>query len=79
MFRCSLCQSVVPPGIPSHQLVLKRRRKAYPFRSRANAFVRTNEAGKRKEFHTDDPGGEGHEVVREVIVCPACAARDGRV
>jgi hypothetical protein len=59
-------------------LVLKRRHKAYPYRSRANAFVRTNEAGKRKEYHTDDPGGEGQEVVAEVIVCPDCAAHNGQ-
>jgi hypothetical protein len=58
--------------------VLKRRRKEYPCRPRANAFLRSNEAGKRKEYPTDDPGGEGQEVVEEVIVCPACAARNGR-
>jgi hypothetical protein len=58
--------------------VLKRRRKEYPYRSRANAFVRTNEAGKRKEHYTDDPGGEGQEVVEEVIVCPDCAAQNGQ-
>ena len=52
-------------------------RKEYPHRSRANTFVRTNAEGKRKEHHTD-PGGEGQEVVEEVIVCPACAARNGR-
>jgi hypothetical protein len=78
MFRCQLCRNVVPPGIPSHHFVLKRRSKAYPHRSRANAFVRTSEAGKRKEFHTNDPGGEGHESVRELIVCPDCAARNGQ-
>jgi hypothetical protein len=78
MFRCQLCQGVVPPQTPSHRLVLRRRRKAYPHRSRANTFVRTNEVGKRKEYHTDDPGGEGQEAVEEVLVCPACAARNGR-
>jgi len=59
-------------------LVVKRRRKEYPYRGRANTFVRTNEAGKRKEYHTDDPGGSGQEVVQEVIVCPDCAARNGQ-
>ena len=78
MFRCQVCQSVVPPQTPGHRLVLRRRAKAYPHRSRANAFVRTNEVGKRKEYHTDDPGGEGQEVVEEVIVCPGCASRNGQ-
>jgi len=78
MFRCQLCQCVVPPGTPSRHLVLKRRSKAYPYRSRVNTFFRTNEAGKRKEYHTDDPGGKGEEVVMEVIACPACAARNGQ-
>ena len=78
MFRCKLCQCVVPPRTPAQHLVLTRRRRKYPFRSRANTFVRTNEAGKRKEYHTDDPGGEGEEVVTEVIVCPACAAKNGQ-
>jgi hypothetical protein len=78
MFRCQLCQSVVPPRTPCHRLALARRRKAYPFRARANALVRTSETGKRKAYHTDDPGGQGQEVVQEVSVCPACAARNGR-
>jgi hypothetical protein len=30
-----------------------------------------------KEHHTDDPGGMGHEVAREVFVCPSCASKNG--
>ena len=78
MFRCQLCQRVVPPRVPCQHLVLKRRSKKYPYRLRANRFVRTNEAGKHKEYHTDDPGGEGQEVVKEVIACPACATQNGQ-
>lgn len=78
MFRCQLCQRVVPPHTPCQHLVLKRRSKEYPYRSRANSFVRTNDTGKRKEYHTDDPGGKGEEVVQEVIVCPACAVQNGQ-
>src|SRR5262249_53262718 len=78
MFRCQLCQCVVPPQTPCQHLVLKRRSKAYPYRSRANTFISTNEAGKRKEYHTDDPGGTGEEVVREVTTSPACATRTCR-
>jgi hypothetical protein len=57
---------------------VKRRSKEYPHRSRANSFVRINDAGKRKEYHTDDPGGEGQEIVLEVIACPECATRNGQ-
>lgn len=78
MFRCQLCRCVVPPRTPCQRLVLKGRTKKYPYRSRANTFVRTTETGKRKEYHTDDPGGEGQEIVQEVIVCPSCAARNGQ-
>jgi hypothetical protein len=67
MFRCQLCQCVVPPRTPCQHVVVKRRSKEYPYRSRANTFVRTNEPGKRKEYHTDDPGGGGQEAVQEVI------------
>ena len=78
MFRCQLCQCVVPPRTPCQHLVLKRRSKEYPYRSRANSFLRTSDTGKRKEYHTDDPGGKGQEVVQEVIVCSACAAQNGQ-
>jgi hypothetical protein len=78
MFRCQSCQCVVPPHTPCQHLVVKRRGKEYPRRSQANTFFRINEKGQRKEHHTDDPGGEGQEVVREVIVCAACAAQNGR-
>jgi len=74
MFRCQLCQSVVPSRIPPQRVVLQQRRKEYSYRSRANVVIRKPKDGKKtkKEFR-DDPGGEGHEIVQEVIVCPTCA------
>ncbi len=78
MFRCQLCQCVVPPRTACQHLVLKRRSKKYSHRCRANSFFRLSESGKRKEYHTDDPGGEGYEAVQEVIVCPACASQNGQ-
>ena len=75
MFRCQLCQCIVPPRTPSQRLVLNWRSKEYQYRARANTFVRTDEKGKRKEYHSDDPGGKGQEVAKEVIVCPTCAAQ----
>jgi hypothetical protein len=58
-------------------LAVKRTRK-YPSRPLANRFFRINEKGKRKEIITADPGGAGCEIVREMLVCPACAARQTR-
>jgi hypothetical protein len=79
MFRCQLCQCVVPPRTPSQRLVVKRRGKEYPYRSRANVVVRRPATDKKpKKVYVDDPGGEGQEIVQEVIVCPACAARKGQ-
>lgn len=78
MFRCQLCQRVVPPRTPQ-RAILQTRPKKYPYRSMANTFVRTNDVGKRKVFHTDDPGGEGQEIVKELIVCPDCAAKNGEL
>jgi hypothetical protein len=78
MFCCQLCQRVVPPRTPCQRLVLIRRSKKYPYRPSANTLIRTNEQGKRKEHQTDDPGGQGQEIVKEVIVCPICAAQNGQ-
>jgi hypothetical protein len=79
MFRCQLCQRVVPPRTPCQRLVLKWRSKDYPHRSRANVVVRKRTADKKpKKEYRDDPGGEGQEIVKEVMVCPDCAARNGQ-
>src|SRR5262249_42717236 len=79
MFRCQLCQCVVPPRTPSQRLVLQRRSKKYPHRCRANVVVRQRADDKKpKKEYVDDPGGAGQEIVHEVTVCPACAVRNGR-
>ena len=72
MFRCQLCSCVVPPRTRVRRLVLGRRPRQYPSRPKANLVFRDG-----KKHHTDDPGGKGHEVVREVLVCPACALGRG--
>jgi hypothetical protein len=72
MFRCQLCSCVVPPRTRVRRLVLDRRTRQYPARPRVNLVVRDG-----KEHRTDDPGGKGHEVAREVFVCPACASKHG--
>ena len=76
MYRCQLCQAVVPPGTPAHRVVLERRVKQYPYRPRANVVVIPPKDGKKKKTeYRDDPGGEGAEIVKEVTACPQCAAK----
>ena len=43
-----------------------------PDRARANLVVRDGKAR-----HTDDPGGQGFQITREVVVCPDCARKCG--
>jgi hypothetical protein len=76
MFLCQLCGVVVPPRIPATRVVVNRRPKQYPFRFEANVFYRPDpkKEGKIKEHKTDDPGGLGWEIAREVLACPRCAA-----
>jgi hypothetical protein len=74
MFRCQICGTVVPAGTPCHRLVAETRPTRYPFRNQVNRVVRLVN-GKRKIQYTDDPGGEGQCILREVNACPACASR----
>jgi len=76
MFCCQVCGCTVSPRTPASRLVLVTRPKLYPVRPRAHRVVRISENGKKKEVHIDDPGGRGQEIAREVLVCPACAARE---
>ncbi|OAI48427.1 hypothetical protein AYO44_06850 [Planctomycetaceae bacterium SCGC AG-212-F19] len=78
MFRCQLCRCVVPPRTPPKRLVVQKRHKEYPFRSRANVVIFTTPEGKHKKEYRDDPGGEGQEIGQELIVCPDCAAKNGQ-
>ncbi len=57
-------------------MVVSRRPKQYPFRFAANVFYRPDPSkpGKIKEHKTNDPGGVGWEIGREVLACPSCAA-----
>jgi len=69
MFRCQLCKCVAPPRTSPVRLVVERRKKKYPYRSHANYFTHNGHSHWR-----DDPGGEGEEIVKELVVCAECAA-----
>jgi hypothetical protein len=65
-----MCQDIIPARTPAHRITLETRSRIYSPRRDANPVSR-----KRKAKRTNDPGGAGHEIVCEVIVCPACAQR----
>lgn len=73
MFVCQICGGVVPPRNPAIRVVVSRRPKQYSFRHRANVHYRPDATGKAKEHVTDDPGGDGWEIAREVLSCATCA------
>ena len=75
MYRCDVCDSLVPPNTPSITIIVETRPRDYPHRGKAHWIPPTN-GGKGKWI--DDPGGAGTEIVRELRVCAACAAARGR-
>jgi len=74
MYRCDVCDSIVPPNTSSITIVVETRPREYPQRSKAHWIPPAN-GGKGKWI--DDPGGAGTEIVRELRVCAPCAATRG--
>jgi hypothetical protein len=70
MYKCEICHKVIPANVKSYRIPVETRPKAYPVRKDANRIIREG-----KVSYTDDPGGIGYEVVREVTACPTCAAQ----
>lgn len=71
MYRCEICHEVVPAKTKAQRVVVETRPRVYPFRKEANRRVWK----KSKWEKTDNEGGTGFEIVREVIACPSCAER----
>jgi hypothetical protein len=69
MYRCEVCKSVVPAHTPTHRVVAETRPATYPHRREANHPVKK----KDRMVKPDDPGGQGMEIVRELVMCPRCA------
>lgn len=77
MFRCDRCNSVVPAGTREHKIVVETRTKVYESRGgMTREFPRSRRPmGRRaRRQSTFDKGGAGTEIVREISVCPKCAA-----
>lgn len=68
MYRCVLCQHVVPPR--TARLLLTRYRPArYPQREYAHRYRREG-----RTVTDIDPGGVGREIAAELPVCASCHA-----
>jgi hypothetical protein len=68
MFRCESCNRVAPPKKPANKVVVERRECAHAPRSDANSH-----RPRRRRKAPRDPGGAGKQIVREMVVCDACA------
>ena len=69
MYKCQICQQIVPAKTKAQRVVMETHPRRYPSRLWANRGVK-EKVGIR---YPHDMGGLGYETVREVIVCPACA------
>lgn len=78
--QCGICSTQTKPREKVSRIVVETREKTYPYRSDANSFVRSEKVGdiylQGKKEKSNDPGGKGWEIVREVIVCSSCATED---
>jgi hypothetical protein len=73
MYRCTLCNTVVPPGQRANRIVLETRPAEYPSRPKAHA----QRVGRKLKYF-DDPGGAGYEIAREGLACRSCAEQHRR-
>ena len=70
MYRCEVCDYVVPASTPCNRIVVETRAAEYPLRPKVH-WVPPTDRGKGK--YEDDPGGYGTEIVRELRACASCA------
>jgi len=76
MYICQICQKVTSPHTPGNRVITETRPHRYPRRSKANRVPGIRKSRRKDDdSRKDDPGGVGYEIVREIIVCPACAQR----
>lgn len=75
MYRCQLCQTVVPARQRSTKVVLKTRPRTYDPRGMEPREFRGRgpRRGMPRKQPPYDKGGVGTEIVQEAMVCPKCA------
>jgi hypothetical protein len=67
MYRCEKCGKIVPPGKRCKKIIAQTKVMNHPYRNGANA----TKVEDRWEY-TDDIGGQGQQIVKELKVCEAC-------
>jgi hypothetical protein len=68
VYRCEVCREAIGPRVAAVRVVVEWRKVVFPFRKEVNRFW----SGGREHW-SDDPGGEGLQVAREITACPECA------
>jgi len=68
MFRCGICDAVQPRRTVETAVVLETRKVQYPYRKKANWVP-------KREEYSDDPGGQGTQIVHQVAAGPCCAPK----
>ena len=66
-FKCDSiygCGTVQPQGTQPTRKILKTRKRIYEAR-----------AYRHNKRNLEDPGGEGTEIVKEVVFCQACSSK----
>lgn len=71
MFRCQVCEQIAPAGTKAEKIAIARRSKTYAVRSRPITRRRGRRGSTARKII--DKGGEGHEIVQEVVACEDCA------
>ena len=75
MYQCEVCGHITPPRTPSEKITVVTRNAVYPFRPKVFGCWKRLPGGGSKFTRTDDKGGTGPQVVRELTACPECAPR----
>lgn len=71
MYLCGICNTQSKPGEKATRVVTERRTVTYPAIEKAHKY--RDQMG--REVVKDDPGGEGIEIVKEVLAHERCAAK----
>jgi hypothetical protein len=74
VFRCQICNQIAPAGTRANRVVLASRSKSYASRGGGGRDgFRGRFRGPRVSRKDYDKGGQGHEIVQEVLACESCA------
>ena len=68
-FMCGVCNKAQPNNATPRRVVTETRRKTYPAREYRKGKVKDGEGYRGK---VRDPGGQGTEIVKEVVTCDEC-------